>query len=77
MSYYIDINRTSSSTRITKAYDLHYIGLGYTISQNYWDSNSTSAAFEGVATIYGGWLNLNIFLKSIVSEDTLNIKVRA
>lgn len=77
MSYYIDINRTSTSTRITNARDLYVLGVGYSISRDYWGFSSSKASFEGTATMYGGLLSLNVYLTSTVSGSTLTIKAKA
>lgn len=75
--YRIDVNRTSSSTKITNAYDLDVSGIGYSITQTYFGHTSSSAAFEGVAALWTGAFSYNIYLKSSVSGDTLTIKVKA
>lgn len=77
MSYRININRTTTSTKITSAYDLSILGVGYSISQNYWGRTSTRAAYEGTATLYGGYASLNVYLISTVSGSKLTIKAKA
>lgn len=76
-SYKINVNRTSTSTRITNAYDLNFSGIGYSITRDAFWFNNSQAAFEGTATIYGGFFSMNIYLKSSVSGNTLTVDVRA
>lgn len=76
-SYKIDVNRTSSSTKITNAYDLSVSGVGYSITQTYWGYTSSTAAFEGVASLWTGGFSYNIYLRSSVSGNTLTITAKS
>lgn len=77
MSYYIDINRTSSSTRITNAYDLSVNLIGYTESNRSFGFTSSKAEYSGTAVLFNFLGSLSIRLTATVSGNTLTTKAKA
>lgn len=77
MAYYIDVNRTSSSTKITKAYSLSVNLVGYTESNRQFGYTSSKAEYSGTAVLFNSIGSLSIRLTATVSGSTLTTKAKA
>jgi hypothetical protein len=71
MSYYINIYRTSYSTKITDAYDLWTAFIGYTENNVVFGHTSTKAEYTSSANLFNSWASIRIRLTATVSGGTL------
>lgn len=71
MEYYINVSRTSSSTSITRAYDLWVLFLGYTENNRDFVFNSRRAEYTSTAHLFNSLASLSIRLTAEVSGSTL------
>lgn len=78
MSYRIKINRSSSSTVITDAYDLSVTLIGYSESDRYFGFTSSNAEYSATATLAKILpFSFTIWLKASVDGDTLTTRAKS
>lgn len=78
MSYRIVVNRTSSSTRITKAYDLSVTLIGYGESNRKFGFTSKKAEYSATVTLAKYFpVSLTVWLKAEVNGSTLTTRVKS
>ena len=77
MSYYIDIDRTSSNTSITDAYDLSVTLIEYTERNREFWFDSSKAEYTASAALFNSLVSITIWLKASVSGDTLTTSAKS
>ncbi|MFC4713426.1 DUF5626 family protein [Planococcus dechangensis] len=76
MEYFINVSRTSSSTKITRAYDLWTMFVGYTENNRKFTFTSTRAEYTSTANLFNSFASISIRLTASVSGSTLTTSAK-
>jgi len=76
MEYFINVSRTSSSTKITRAYDLWTMFIGYTENNRKFTFSSSRAEYTATANLFNSFASVSIRLTASVSGSTLTTSAK-